>query len=79
MTTTSSRRGSNRSGRRSGVRSAPQRKSARRNVRKAARVAKQRRTIAKLPKKTRTALAKQANKVKRQRRAAGRRTSHGTS
>jgi hypothetical protein len=76
---TSGRRSSKRSGGRSGVRSGPKRSSARRNVRKAARVAKQRRTIANLPKKTRSALAKQANKVKRQRRAAGRRTSHGTS
>jgi hypothetical protein len=44
-----------------------QRAAARRNVKKAATVARRRKTIAKLPKKTRTALAKQANKVKKQR------------
>lgn len=42
------------------------RTAARRNVKKAAGAAKRKRTIAHLPKKTRTALAKQANKVKRQ-------------
>jgi hypothetical protein len=40
---------------------------ARRNIRKAAKAAARKRTIAHLPKKTRTALAKQANKVKRAR------------
>jgi len=39
---------------------------ARQNIRKAAAAAKRKRTIAHLPKRTRTALAKQANKVKRQ-------------
>ena len=75
---TSGKRSNNRGGRRSG----PQRRSARRNVRKAAGAAKQRRTIANLPKKTRSALGKQANKVKRQRRSkgkgTGRRGGHGT-
>jgi hypothetical protein len=41
--------------------------SSRRNVRKAGRSAARKRTIAKLPKRTRTRLAKQANKVKRAR------------
>jgi hypothetical protein len=45
-----------------------QRAAARRNIKKAARSARRKRTIAKLPKRTRTALAKQANKVKRHRR-----------
>jgi hypothetical protein len=44
-----------------------QRESARRNIKKAAESARRKRTIAKLPRSTRTALAKQANKVKRQR------------
>ena len=44
-----------------------QRTTARRNIKKAARTAKKKRTIANLPKKIRTALGKQANKVKRQR------------
>src|SRR2546423_14133975 len=39
---------------------------AKRNIKKAASAAKSQRTIAHLPKKTRTALGKQANKVKRQ-------------
>lgn len=43
-----------------------QRAAARRNIKKAASAAKKKRTISKLPKKTRTALGKQANKVKRQ-------------
>ena len=38
---------------------------ARRNIKKAAAAARRKRTIAKLPKRVRTALAKQANKVKR--------------
>ena len=44
---------------------AKQKTAARRNVKKAAGEAKRKRTIAHLPKKTRTALGKQANKVKR--------------
>jgi hypothetical protein len=45
-----------------------QRAAARRNVRKAATAARRKKTISRLPRKTRTALGKQANKVKRQRR-----------
>jgi hypothetical protein len=45
-----------------------QRGAARQNVRKAALVARQKKTISRLPRATRTALAKQANKVKRRRR-----------
>ena len=45
-----------------------QRTAAKRNIKKAAAAAKRKRTIAHLPKKTRTALGKQANKVKRSRR-----------
>ena len=41
-----------------------QRTAAKRNIKKAATAAKRMRTIAHLPKKTRTALGKQANKVK---------------
>jgi hypothetical protein len=44
---------------------AKQRTAARKNIKKAAASAKKRKTISKLPKKTRTALGKQANKVKR--------------
>lgn len=62
----------------SGRRSGAQRKAARRNIKKAAKVAKKRRTIANLPKKTRSALGKQANKVKRQRRSQRKGPSHGT-
>jgi hypothetical protein len=47
---------------------AKQRAAARRNVKKAASAARRKKTISRLPKKTRTALAKQANKVKRQKR-----------
>jgi hypothetical protein len=43
--------------------------SARKNIKKAAAAATRKRTIAHLPKKTRTALAKQANKVKRAKRS----------
>ena len=43
-----------------------QRTAARRNIQKAASAAKRKRTVAHLPKSTRTALGKQANKVKRQ-------------
>ena len=42
-----------------------QKAAAKRNVKKAAAAAKSKRTVAHLPKKTRTALGKQANKVKR--------------
>jgi hypothetical protein len=48
--------------------SSKQSAAARRNIRKAAAAAKRKRTIAKLPKKTRTALGKQAAKVARQKR-----------
>jgi len=41
---------------------------ARRNVRKAAAAAKRKKTISKLPKRTRTALGKQAAKVAKQKR-----------
>jgi hypothetical protein len=43
-----------------------QRAAARKNIKKASAAAKKKRTVAHLPKKTRTALGKQANKVKRQ-------------
>ena len=43
-----------------------QKAAARRNIKKASAAARKKRTIAHLPKKTRTALGKQANKVKRQ-------------
>ena len=50
---------------------AKQKSAARRNIKKAAAAAKKKRTIAHLPKKTRTALGKQAAKVaKRNRRKA---------
>jgi hypothetical protein len=47
-----------------------QRAAARRNIKKAAGAAKRKRTIAQLPKKTGTALGKQAAKVAQQRRRA---------
>lgn len=47
-----------------------QKAAARRHVKKAAAAAKKKRTIAHLPKATRTALGKQAAKVARQKRAA---------
>jgi len=47
-----------------------QRSAARRNIKKAAAAAKRKRTIAHLPKKTRTALGKQGSKVAKQKRAA---------
>jgi len=50
--------------------SAKQRTAARRNIKKAAAAAKRKRTIAHLPKRTRTALGKQAAKVARQKRRA---------
>ena len=43
-----------------------QKAAAKKNIKKAASAAKSKRTISSLPKKTRTALGKQANKVKRQ-------------
>ena len=43
---------------------------ARENIKKAAAAAKRSQTLKKLPKRTRTALGKQANKVKRARRRA---------
>jgi len=43
--------------------SSKQRQAARRNIKKAANAAKKKRTIAHLPKRTRTALGKQAAKV----------------
>jgi len=46
--------------------SSKQRAAARRNIKKAAAAARRKKTISKLPRKTRTALAKQANKVKKQ-------------
>ena len=46
-----------------------QRASARRNVKKAAQAARRKKTIARLPKKTRTALGKQGAKVARQKRS----------
>jgi hypothetical protein len=46
--------------------SSRQKAAARRNIKKAASAARRKKTISRLPKKTRTALAKQANKVKRQ-------------
>ena len=52
--------------------SAKQKSAARRNIGKAAAAARRQRTIAKLPKKTRTALGKQGAKVARQKRARAR-------
>ena len=49
--------------------SSKQSAAARRNIEKAADAAKRKRTISKLPKKTRTALGKQGAKVARQRAA----------
>jgi len=46
-----------------------QRRAARKNIKKAASAARRKKTISKLPKSTRSALGKQANKVKRSRRA----------
>lgn len=42
-----------------------QRRAARRNIKKAAAAAKRKQTIKRLPKRVRTALGKQANKVRR--------------
>jgi hypothetical protein len=52
--------------------SSKQTAAARRNIKKAASAARRTRTISKLPKKTRTALGKQASKVARQKRARSR-------
>ena len=49
---------------------AKQRAAARRNIKKAATAAKRKRTIAHLPKRTRTALGKQGAKMARRKRAA---------
>ena len=49
-----------------------QRTAARRNIKKAAQAARRKRTIAHLPKKTRTALSKQAAKVAKQKRSRSR-------
>jgi hypothetical protein len=48
--------------------SSRQRTAARRNIQKAATAARKKRTISHLPKKTRTALGKQAAKVAKQRK-----------
>jgi hypothetical protein len=48
--------------------SARQRAAARRNIKKAANAARRKRTISKLPKRTRTALGKQAAKVAKRKR-----------
>jgi len=48
--------------------SARQRRAARKNINKAARAAKRKRTISRLPKKTRTALGKEAAKAARRKR-----------
>jgi hypothetical protein len=48
--------------------STKQRAAARRNIKKAAAAARKKRTISRLPKKTRTALGKQGAKVARQKR-----------
>ena len=50
--------------------STKQRQSAKKNIKKAAAAAKRKGTLKKLSKKTKTALGKQANKVKRQRAGA---------
>jgi len=47
---------------------ARQRRAARRNIGKAAKAARRKRTISRLPKKTRRALGKQASKVAKRRR-----------
>ena len=51
---------------------AKQKAAARRNIKKAASAARAKRTIAHLPKKTRTALGKQGAKVAKQKRRAAR-------
>jgi hypothetical protein len=52
--------------------STKQRNAARRNIKKAARAARRKRTIAHLPKRTRTALGKQAAKVAQRKRKSSR-------
>jgi hypothetical protein len=52
---------------------ARQRAAARRNIRKAASAARRKRTISRLPRRTRTALGKQAAKVAKQKRRKKRR------
>ncbi len=54
---------------------AKQRAAARRNIKKAASAARRKRTIARLPKKIRTALGKQGAKSARQRKLKARRRS----
>ena len=49
-----------------------QKAAARRNVKKAAQAAKQKKTISKLPKRTRTALGKQGAKMAKKKRRVGR-------
>ena len=49
--------------------SSKQKAAARRNIKKAAKAARAKRTIAHLPKRTRTALSKQAAKVAKRKRA----------
>lgn len=51
-----------------GMASTKQKTAARKNIKKATAAARRKKTISKLPKKTRTALGKQANKVKKQKR-----------
>jgi hypothetical protein len=53
---------------------AKQKAAARKNIKKAAKAAKRKRTIAQLPKKTRTALGKQAAKVAKRKRRSRRAT-----
>ena len=48
-----------------------QREAARRNIKKAQAAAKEKRTVAKLPKETRTALGKQGAKAAREKRKGG--------
>ena len=50
---------------------AKQKAAARRNIKKAAKAARRKKTIAGLPKKTRTALGKQGAKIARQKRRSG--------
>jgi ABC-type transport system involved in Fe-S cluster assembly fused permease/ATPase subunit len=50
---------------------AKQKAAARRNIKKAAKAARRKKTIARLPKKTRTALGKQGAKIARQKRRSG--------
>ncbi|HKQ29169.1 MAG TPA: hypothetical protein VJT77_11260 [Burkholderiales bacterium] len=57
--------------------SSKQRAAARRNIQKAASAARRKRTISKLPKKTRTALGKQAAKVAKQNRKKSRKKKIG--